>query len=102
MKDPWRILLLALTLCSGVAFAQATTPSPAPESTHHRDSDWLNSPPLTLAALKGEVVLVEFYLIGRDGKLCGHACGEMHVGQDSAKRVEQAQDLLLNAASRPA
>ncbi len=180
MKDTWRILSLAFTLCTGAALAQATAPSPAPEFTHYRDSDW-PLPPLTLAALKGKVVLVEFcafecvscldssawveqigrdkagaglvvigmhtpqlpdeksaskvheavqrlaihyplmidtdcsywhklkshywpgfYLIGRDGKLYGHAYGKMHVGQDSAKRVEQALDLLLGAASPPA
>jgi thiol-disulfide isomerase/thioredoxin len=177
MKDTWRILLVALIVCTSVAFPQATTPTPAPEFTHHRDSDWVNSTPLTLTALRGKVVLVEFwafecvnclnssawveqverdkgaaglvvvgvhtpelpqekseskvreavqrlgihhpvmldtdysywhklnnqywpgfYLIGRDGKLYGHAYGEMHVGQDSAKRVEQALDLLLAAA----
>jgi len=173
MRSIGHIALAALALCARVAFAQAT---PAPEFTHHRDSDWVNSTPLTLGALKGKVVLVEFwafecvnclnssawvervardkgaaglvvvgvhtpelpaeksasnvreavrrsgiqhpvmldtdysywnklnnrywpgfYLIGRDGKLYGHAYGEMHVGEESAKRVEQALDLLLAA-----
>jgi thiol-disulfide isomerase/thioredoxin len=176
MKDTGRILLAMLVLCTSAAFAQATTPAPAPEFTHHRGTDWINSAPLTLAELKGKVVLVEFwafecvnclnssawvaqverdkggaglvvlcvhtpelpeekseakvheavqrlgihhpvmldtdysywhklnnqywpgfYLIGRDGKLYGHAYGEMHVGEDAAKRLEQALDLLLAA-----
>jgi hypothetical protein len=44
MKAIWRILLRVLTLCTGVAFAQATTPTPAFEFTHRRNSDWLNCP----------------------------------------------------------
>jgi thiol-disulfide isomerase/thioredoxin len=176
MRSIWHIVFVALALWARLALGQASTPTPPPEFTHHSDADWVNSAPLTLAALKGKVVLVEFwafecanclnsrewvesvarakgpaglvvigvhtpelpeeksaskvrdavqrlgidypvmidtdysywkalhnqywptfYLIGRDGKLYGHANGEQHVGQDSAKRVEQALDLLLAA-----
>ena len=55
MKDIWRILHRVLTRCTGVAFARATTPTPAPEFPHDRDADALNSP----------------------GRLYGHAYGEM-------------------------
>jgi hypothetical protein len=55
MKDIWRILHRVLTRCTGVAFARATTPIPAPEFTHDRDADSRNSP----------------------GRPYGHAYGEM-------------------------
>jgi thiol-disulfide isomerase/thioredoxin len=35
--------------------------SAVPEFTHRSKDDWLNSPPLSLRALKGKVVLVEFW-----------------------------------------
>lgn len=36
----------------------------APEFTHHAAADWLNSAPLTLAGLRGRVVLIEFWTFG--------------------------------------
>lgn len=36
-------------------------PRPVPEFTHAGTNDWINSSPLTLAALKGKVVVVEFW-----------------------------------------
>jgi thiol-disulfide isomerase/thioredoxin len=36
-------------------------PFPAPEFTHRQQQDWLNSAPLSLAQLRGKVVLVEFW-----------------------------------------
>jgi thiol-disulfide isomerase/thioredoxin len=169
-------LLLVLACCAFVAGVSAATPAPPPDFTHTRASDWLNSDPLTLAALKGKVVLVEFwafdcvnclnsrawiesvlhdkapeglvvvsvhtpeldeekspnnvrkaverlkihnpvmidgdasywralhaqywptfYLIGRDGLLYGSVPGEMHVGDERAKKVEVALDQLLAA-----
>jgi thiol-disulfide isomerase/thioredoxin len=33
----------------------------APEFTHHDTTDWINSPPLTLASSRGAPVLVEFW-----------------------------------------
>lgn len=37
---------------------------PAPEFTHSAEEDWINSPPLTLEALRGQVVLVDFWTFG--------------------------------------
>jgi thiol-disulfide isomerase/thioredoxin len=36
-------------------------PGLAPELTHAEPASWINSPPLTLAALRGRVVLIEFW-----------------------------------------
>ena len=38
--------------------------APAPEFTHTAPEDWINSPPLTLAELRGKVVLVDFWTFG--------------------------------------
>lgn len=57
MQGISRIALIALTAVSVATAA----PSVPPEFTHSRPDDWINSPPLTLAALKGKVVLVEFW-----------------------------------------
>ena len=176
MKGITRSALAALTAWSIVALAAPSAPS---EFTHHRADDWINSAPLTLAGLKGKVVLVEFWafecvnclnsrawveslerskgsaglvvvgvhtpelseerfpdavrkavarlgihnpvmidedssywsalhvqywptfcLIGRDGLLYGSVPGEMHVGDERAKRVEGALDQLLSASAQ--
>ena len=57
MKAPNLIALLTLTV-SALATAASSTPH---EFTHSRASDWINSPPLTLAALRGKVVVLEFW-----------------------------------------
>jgi thiol-disulfide isomerase/thioredoxin len=58
MKGLGQIALLPL-----LALAALTTAAPRvpPEFTHHHAADWINSDPLTLASLKGKVVLVEFW-----------------------------------------
>jgi thiol-disulfide isomerase/thioredoxin len=50
--------LLALVGCGGSVAAMATE---APEFTHDAATDWINSPPLALASLRGSVVLIEFW-----------------------------------------
>jgi thiol-disulfide isomerase/thioredoxin len=56
-----RSLLLMLTGCAVLTAVNAAAPAPTPEFTHHSAEDWVNSDPLTLASLKGKVVLVEFW-----------------------------------------
>lgn len=38
--------------------------APAPEFTQSSPDDWLNSEPLTLASLRGKVVLIDFWTFG--------------------------------------
>ena len=54
-------LLLGAGALLGCSAAAERQPYPAPEFTHHAAADWLNSPPLTLAQLRGKVVLVEVW-----------------------------------------
>jgi thiol-disulfide isomerase/thioredoxin len=55
---PAAALIACAMACSGAAEQQ---PFPAPEFTHRQPGEWLNSAPLTLAQLRGKVVLVEFW-----------------------------------------
>ena len=62
----WKSIITALCLsiagvgCSpGANAGQVPAPAPAPEFTGIER--WFNSPPLTMAGLKGKVVLVEFW-----------------------------------------
>jgi thiol-disulfide isomerase/thioredoxin len=61
MKRPLAFSALVVALaCS----AQAGTPSQAsnaPEFTHVRADEWINSKPLALSSLRGKTVLVEFW-----------------------------------------
>jgi thiol-disulfide isomerase/thioredoxin len=52
------LLLLAIGLWSITHGVRATQ---APEFTHTDKESWINSPPLTLKALRGRVVLVDFW-----------------------------------------
>ena len=49
---------LALTACGGSFTAMSAN---APEFTHRDANEWINSPPLTLQGLRGQVVLIEFW-----------------------------------------
>ncbi len=56
--------LLSLGLSTGMLLfngAQAAEPVRAPEFSHTKPEDWINSSPLTLAQLRGKVVLLEFW-----------------------------------------
>jgi thiol-disulfide isomerase/thioredoxin len=58
-SDALRITLFsALSVC-GIAMASGE--NPAPEFTHRAASEWINSPPQSLAALRGKPVLIEFW-----------------------------------------
>jgi thiol-disulfide isomerase/thioredoxin len=48
----------------GPAGATASAATPAPELPHLDAKHWLNSPPLSLAALRGRPVLIEFWTFG--------------------------------------
>src|SRR5579862_1333324 len=61
MKASRRSALLGLALCAAAACARDAAPQPAPEFTHRAAAEWINSAPLTLAALRGRVVLLEFW-----------------------------------------
>lgn len=60
-------LILPLVLAAGSAMA--TAPTAPPEFTHSAAEDWINSAPLTLASLKGKVVVVEFWAFECDNCL---------------------------------
>ncbi len=60
MRAVRTIALLALLSCVAVAAASDA----APEFTHGKPGSWLNSEPLTLAALRGRPVLIEFWTYG--------------------------------------
>ena len=55
---PILLASLALTGCGGSVQSMAAE---APEFTHAAAADWINSPPIRLADLRGDVVLVEFW-----------------------------------------
>lgn len=52
------LVVLAMTAAGGSVPVMSAN---APEFTHTAATDWINSPPLTLQALRGKVVLVEFW-----------------------------------------
>ena len=52
--------MLLLVTSASVRAAPPEAPR-APEFTHRESAAWLNSPPLQLSALRGKVVLVEFW-----------------------------------------
>jgi hypothetical protein len=59
---PRRLAALLLLLVALAALTAAARPGqPAPELT---GGPWINGPPLTMAALRGRVVYVEFWTYG--------------------------------------
>src|SRR5687768_4281060 len=63
MRLPLAALLLMPLLVASVPEAAAVAPR-APELPSLDAGHWLNSPPLTLAALRGRPVLIEFWTFG--------------------------------------
>ena len=61
MKHTISALGISLLALSGWGGSVAAMAAEAPEFTHTAGTDWINSPPLTLASLRGSVVLVEFW-----------------------------------------
>ncbi len=59
-----KFLSILTSLCLPTISQALSTPdeaAPAPEFTHRAEAEWLNSAPLTLGALRGQVVLVDFW-----------------------------------------
>jgi len=55
---PWMAILLGVAAMSTNG---ATTADLAPEFSHSVAADWINSPPQSMAALRGKPVLIEFW-----------------------------------------
>ncbi len=54
-------LLLLFSSHSALALLDAAKAPPAPEFSHQEAGDWINSPPLRLADLRGQVVLLDVW-----------------------------------------
>jgi thiol-disulfide isomerase/thioredoxin len=60
-----RAIVTSIVLAAVLAAsAGGVSASQAPEFTHQKPAEWINSEPLTLAGLRGRVVLVEFWTYG--------------------------------------
>ena len=53
--------LVALASMSVSTVGAARVAAPAPEFTHSAPEEWINSPPLTMAGLRGQVVLIDVW-----------------------------------------
>ena len=91
MKGP-RLILLILLSCGSAVAAAPTTP---PAFTHARAEDWINSPPLTLAGLKGKVVVVEFWAFECDN------CLKSRAWIDSLEHEKGAEGLVVVGVHTP-
>lgn len=52
---------MVLVIATCAAGTPARAPTRAPDFTHHARTEWINSEPLRLSALRGSVVLIEFW-----------------------------------------
>lgn len=57
----WYGVVLATTLLGSWPIWALEPGHHMPEFTHEQASEWINSPPLRLAALRGQVVLIDFW-----------------------------------------
>lgn len=87
-----RIATLLLLACASVV---ASAPAPPPAFTHSRAEDWINSPPLTLAELKGKVVVVEFWAFECDN------CIKSRAWIDSLERDNGPRGLVVVSVHTP-
>lgn len=60
----WGLFILAALSVPSPARVAPAAPTPAPKAPEWRAGAWLNSPPLHLAALRGKVVVLEFWTYG--------------------------------------
>jgi len=86
------IAWLLLAACGAVVASAPTTP---PAFTHSRAEDWINSPPLTLAELKGKVVVVEFWAFECDN------CIKSRAWIDSLEHDDGPKGLVLVGVHTP-
>jgi thiol-disulfide isomerase/thioredoxin len=92
----WIRCLAVVVMTASAALALAReAPSAPPEFTHHRSVDWLNSEPLTLAGLRGKVVLVEFWAFE-----CGN-CVSSRSWVDKVARTRRAAGLVVVGVHTP-
>jgi len=82
-------------LLLGCGSALPAAPSAPPAFTHSRAEDWINSPPLTLAGLKGKVVLVEFWAFECDN------CLKSRAWIDSLERDAGSEGLVVVGVHTP-
>ncbi len=75
--------------------AQASAAISAPEFTHTTAGQWLNSPPLKLTELRGQVVLVEFWAF--DCVNCRRTVAWLH----SVQKKHATQNLKIVAVHTP-
>lgn len=80
----WHAALILIGACLMLQGARAEDLTRPPEFTHVAPGEWLNSAPLTLAQLKGKVVLVEFWAFAcvncRESKAWVESVAERHAG----------------------
>jgi thiol-disulfide isomerase/thioredoxin len=87
-----RRLALPVMACAVVA---AASPSAPPEFNHQKPADWINSEPLTLASLKGKVVLVEFWAFQCDN------CVKSRAWIESLEHDKSAKGLVIIGVHTP-
>ena len=88
------IRLIAFAVLATGSLA-AATPTRPPEFTHASAEDWINSPPLTLAALRGKVVMVEFWAFECDN------CLKSRAWIDSLEHDKAAEGLVVVGVHTP-
>jgi thiol-disulfide isomerase/thioredoxin len=85
------LILLALAAAPLVTAA----PTEPPEFSHSSSDDWINSPPLKLSALKGKVVMIEFWAFECDN------CLKSRAWVDSLERTLGPKGLLVVGVHTP-
>lgn len=80
------LLILFLTLYAERGWTAKQLPRAAPEFTHPDSGDWLNSEPLSLAGLRGKVVLIDFWTF--DCWNCYRSFGWLHALEAQMKNCE--------------
>lgn len=73
----------------------AAAPSVPPEFTHTHASDWINTAPLTLASLRGKVVMLEFWAFE-----CVN-CLNSRAWVESVEHSKGPEGLVVVAVHRP-